>query len=77
MKSMRNVNVPPPICGGDMAGERNTLTRPKESEYDPRHSIQSLLMNFARCVPFRSCFSTVSIGGVGDWMCSKYAFDFF
>jgi hypothetical protein len=68
---MRNVNVPPPICEGDMARKRNTLTHPKDSEYDPLQRIQSLLANFARCVLFRSSFSTVSIEGGRDWGCSK------
>jgi hypothetical protein len=48
---MRNVNVPPPICEDDMARKRNTLTHPKESEYDPRESIQSLLMTLRGVSP--------------------------
>jgi hypothetical protein len=39
-----------------MARKRNALTHPKESEYDPRHGIQSLLVNFARCAPSRFCW---------------------
>ena len=55
MKSIRNVNVPPPIWEGDVANNRNSLTHPEESEYDPRQRIQSLLVNFARFAAFGSC----------------------